>query len=514
MKDSVSRHTTIQEKHQRDDCATSSAEIAPAVAESTNVSDQSVNVPLVVELDGTLLRTDLLHECAVSLCKKRPWKLLAILFWFMHGGKYAKRRIFAEARLDPAVLPIQTEVVAMLRAEKDKGRRLVLATSSDHELAAKAVEPLGLFDLVLGSTEDRELEGAEKLATIEQHCGYEFDYAGTSSAEHVIWRSSRQAILVNADRSVEAKVHRAGNVAHVISSPGNNVRTMLRSMRLYQWVKNLLIFVPAFTSHEWGRWPIMSECALAFIAFSLCASATYIANDLLDLEEDRRDPTKRSRPIAAGECSILRAAVVASICMFAGLGIAFVAGNGLLPTVALYIVFTAWYSLQVKKMFLLDVLALAALYTLRVIAGHIVTGIAFSMWLLSFSFFLFLSLAFSKRAAELIRVRRSKKQAVLGRGYVMDDLHVVTIAGICSGFLSSLVLALYINSESVVLLYRRPAILWGILPLLLYYIVRVWIICGRGDLDEDPIVYTAKSKSTYIIAALVSVLVIAATIRL
>jgi 4-hydroxybenzoate polyprenyltransferase len=168
----------------------------------------------------------------------------------------------------------------------------------------------------------------------------------------------------------------------------------------------------------------------------------------------------------------------------------------------------------VKKVFLLDVLALAALYTLRVIAGHIVTGIAFSMWLLSFCFFLFLSLAFSKRAAELIRVKQSKKEAVLGRGYVLVDLQVVTIAGICSGFLSSLVLALYINSESVVLLYRRPAILWGIFPLLLYYIVRVWIICGRGGLDEDPIVYTAKSKSTYIIAALVCILVIAATIPL
>jgi 4-hydroxybenzoate polyprenyltransferase/phosphoserine phosphatase len=514
MKDSASTQTIIQEKHRQGDCPTTSGEVTPAVSDSINVSDQSVNVPLVVDLDGTLLRTDLLHESIVSLFKKKPWKLLAIFFRSIRGRKYAKRRIFAEARLDPAVLPIHTELVAMLRAEKDKGRRLVLATASDQGMAAKAVEPLGLFDLVIGSTGNRDLQGAEKLATIEQHCGNGFDYAGSSSADHVILTSCRQAILVNADRSVEAKAQRSGNVTRIISSPRDNVTTTLRSMRIYQWVKNLLIFVPAFTSHEGVRWPIVSECALAFVAFSLCASATYITNDLLDLEEDRRDPAKRSRPLAAGECSIRRAAIVASVCMLAGLGIAFAAGNRLLPIVLLYVVLTACYSLYVKKVFLLDVLALAALYTLRVIAGHIVTGIAFSMWLLSFCFLLFLSLAFSKRAAELIRVKQSKKEAVLGRGYVLVDLQVVTIAGICSGFLSSLVLALYINSESVVLLYRRPAILWGIFPLLLYYIVRVWIICGRGGLDEDPIVYTAKSKSTYIIAALVCILVIAATIRL
>src|SRR5207302_9509181 len=185
------------------------------------------------------------------------------------------------------------------------------------------------------------------------------------------------------------------------------------------------------------RWPILSNCAIAFLAFNLCASATYITNDLFDFEDDSRDPRKRLRPFASGECSILRGAIVGGICLLIGLGLAFMAGNGLLPTLLLYLVLAAGYSLYVKRVFLLDVFTLAILYTLRVIAGHLVTGIAFSMWLLSFSFFLFLGLAFSKRAAELIRVGQSQQQAVPGRGYLVADLQVITVAGICSGFLSS-----------------------------------------------------------------------------
>lgn len=486
----------------------------PAIIQETqhtqDASSRSIDAPLVVDLDGTLLRTDLLHECIVGLIKQKPWKLLSLPIWLLGGRKYLKRRVFSEARLDPALLPFQTEVVEMLCAEKNKGRRLIVATASDQETAERAVEHLRLFDTVLGSTRHRDLKGADKLAAIVEHCGSVFDYAGNSRADQPIWRKSRCAILVNTGRSVEAEARRTANVTAVVSSARDSVKGTLRAARLYQWVKNVLIFVPAFTSHQGLRWPVLLNCAIAFLVFSLCASATYIANDLLDLEDDRRDPKKKLRPLASGECSILRGGIVGGICLLIGLGLAFIEGNGLLPIVLLYIVLTECYSLYVKRVFLLDVLTLAILYTVRVIAGHVVTGIAFSMWLLSFSFFLFLSLAFSKRAAELIKVSQGQQQAVPGRGYLVADLPVITVAGICSGFLSSLVLALYINSETVTLLYGRPAILWGILPLLLYYNVRLWIICGRGELDDDPIVYTAKSKSTYLIAALVLLLVLAA----
>jgi 4-hydroxybenzoate polyprenyltransferase len=466
-----------------------------------------------VDLDGTLLRTDLLHESAVRLVKQKPWTLIAILLWLLRGRKFLKRRIFGDVGLDGMPLPINEEVYAWLAEEKGKGRLLILATASDRSLAEQTVKHLGLFDIVLGSLGARDLKGPEKVEAIKECCGTQFDYAGNSRADLAIWRVSRQAVLVNPTKAVESEARKTGNVSRVISSPKTGLKAGIKSLRLYQWVKNLLIFVPAFTSHEWANWQILTKCAIAFVAFSFCASATYIANDLIDLEEDRRNATKRLRPFASGECSILWGVIIATACMLAGFSLAFVAGNHLSAMLFLYIFFTACYSLEMKKVFLLDVMTLAVLYTMRVMVGHVVTGITFSMWLLSFAFFLFLSLAFSKRAAELINLGEGKQQTIPGRGYLAGDLQVITMAGICSGFLSSLVFALYVNSASVTLLYKRPAILWGILPLLLYYIVRVWIVCGRGELDVDPILYTAKSKSTYCIAAIVLLLVIAATVR-
>jgi 4-hydroxybenzoate polyprenyltransferase len=494
------------------DCDSSKATSGTVAVCTTGESDRS-SVPLVVDLDGTLLRTDLLHESAVRLVKQKPWSLIAILLWLLRGRKFFKRRIFGEVGLDGMPLPINEEVYAWLAEEKSKGRLLILATASDRSLAEQTVKHLGLFDIVLGSLGERDLKGPEKVEAIKECCGTQFDYAGNSRADLAIWRVSRQAVLVNPTKAVESEARKTGNVSRVISSPKTGLKAGIKSLRLYQWVKNLLIFVPAFTSHEWANWHILTKCAIAFVAFSFCASATYIANDLIDLEEDRRNATKRLRPFASGECSILWGVIIATACMLAGFSLAFVAGNHLSEMLFLYIFFTACYSLEMKKVFLLDVMTLAVLYTMRVMVGHVVTGITFSMWLLSFAFFLFLSLAFSKRAAELINLGEGKQQTVPGRGYLAGDLQVITMAGICSGFLSSLVFALYVNSASVTLLYKRPAILWGILPLLLYYIVRVWIVCGRGELDVDPILYTAKSKSTYCIAAIVLLLVIAATVR-
>lgn len=471
------------------------------------------DAPLVVDLDGTLLRTDLLQECALRLVKQKPASLLSFPFWLLRGRPHLKNTIFSESSLDTAVLPFNQELLLWLRLEKERGRRLVLATASDQSLAKKTVEPLNLFDVVLGSTPARDLKGVSKIAAIEEFCGTTFDYAGNSSADLPVWKASRKAIVVNASKSVEAKARRQTRVIDVSLSPRRSLMPVVRSLRLYQWVKNLLLFVPVFTSHQWANGAILLKTLLAFLAFGLCASGTYLVNDLLDLEEDRRHLSKRNRPLASGECSIQQGVTAAIICLVAGLTLGFTVGNGLLPLLLLYMVATASYSLSLKKIFLVDALTLALLYTLRVIAGHVLTGIPFSMWLLSFSFFLFLSLAFSKRAAELINLPRNQEAGLPGRGYLAGDLQLVTTAGVCSGFLSSLVFALYVNSPSVTLLYRRPAVLWGILPLLLYYILRVWIVCGRGQLDVDPIVYTAKSRSTYVIGAMIILLVVVATVR-
>jgi 4-hydroxybenzoate polyprenyltransferase/phosphoserine phosphatase len=472
---------------------------------------RSESVPLVVDLDGTLLRTDLLFESALRLIKQRPWRALLMPLWILKGRAYLKRRIFQLIRIDISLLPLNEELMAWLREEKARGRRLVLATASNYDQACSIVEPLGLFDTVLGSDGQRNLKGQHKLQTIVEACGAKFDYVGNSISDLEIWRRCRQAVLVNAPRGVERSARRTGNVVQVFPPSLTGLRDVLRVMRCYQWVKNLLLFVPAVTSHTIFDWSIAGRTTLAFLSFGFCASAGYILNDLLDLEEDRRHNTKKQRPFASGRVSIGSGILLALACLSASAVIAGFVSHAFVTALTIYLALTSLYSLFLKRLLMVDVLTLALLYTLRVVAGSLATGIVLSPWLLSFAFFLFLSLAFSKRAADLVQHRQDSRTVVPGRGYMTADLDAVCIAGMCSGFLSSLVLALYINSDSVQLLYRRPAFLWGLQPILLYYVTRLWVICRRGELSEDPIEYTVRAPSTYGAALLAVVVLLAAT---
>jgi 4-hydroxybenzoate polyprenyltransferase len=471
----------------------------------------SDSVPLVVDLDGTLLRTDLLQESALRLIKQRPWLVLLIPFWLLKGRAYLKRRIFQLVRLDVSLLPLHQELLAWLKNEKMRGRHLTLATASDYDQARSLVEPLRLFDKIMGSDGRHNLKGRQKLQAIVKECGEKFDYVGNSSSDLYIWRDCRQAILVNASRWLERSTRRTAHVTQVFPRPLAGLRTALRAMRCDQWVKNLLVFVPVITSHTIFNGTIATSAALAFFSFSFCASATYILNDLLDLEEDRRHVSKKQRPFASGRMSIGAGIVLALACLLASTVIATVVSHAFVTALAIYVVLTSLYSLFLKRLLVVDVLTLALLYTLRVVAGSLATGIVLSLWLLSFAFFLFLSLAFAKRAGDLIQHRHDDQKALPGRGYVTTDLDAVCIAGMCSGFLSSLVLALYINSDSVQLLYRRPALLWGLQPILLYYVTRLWMMCRRGELTDDPLLYTLSAASTYGAAFLAIVVLLAAT---
>lgn len=472
---------------------------------------RSGTIPLVVDLDGTLLCTDLLLESALCLIKQKPWLALMVPFWLLKGRAYLKRRIFQLIRIDVSLLPLHEEVLAWLRDEKMRGRRLILATASDYEQARSVVEPLRLFDTVLGSDGQRNLKGQHKLKAIVEVCGEQFDYVGNSKSDLHIWKGCRQSVLVNASKQVERSAHRLGNVVRVFPPSLTAFRDALHAMRCYQWTKNFLIFVPVVTSHTIFDGTIAGRAGLAFLSFGFCASAVYILNDLLDLDEDRRHPTKKHRPFASGRISIGSGILLAVICLAASAVIAVFLPYAFSTALVAYFVITSLYSLYLKRLLVVDVLALALLYTLRVVAGNLATGIVFSLWLLSFAFFLFLSLAFSKRASELMQHQQNNRKDVPGRGYVTTDLDTVSIAGMCSGFLSSLVLALYINSDSVQLLYRRPALLWGLQPILLYYVTRLWVICRRGELTEDPIQYTVMTPSTYAAAFLAVLVLLAAT---
>jgi 4-hydroxybenzoate polyprenyltransferase len=477
-----------------------------------NASEQcSTTTPLIVDLDGTLLRTDLLQESLLRLFKQSPWLIFIVPLWLTRGRAYLKRRVFQRVQIDLSLLPRNEELLLWLRGEKARGRRLVLATASDHDQARLVVEPLDLFDVVLGSEGRCNLRGRAKLQKITEHCGEEFDYVGNARCDLEVWRSSRRAILVNTPRRIERAVCAIGNLAQVFSRPTSRFPDFLRATRFYQWVKNLLLFVPAITSHTILDGAITGNAALAFLSFGFAASGGYVLNDLLDLEEDRRHVVKKQRMFASGRTSIGSGLLFALVCLSLSIGIAGFLPSAFLMALAGYLVLTLLYSLFLKGLLVVDVLTLALLYTLRIVAGNLATGIVFSLWLLSFAFFLFLSLAFSKRAADLMQHRSDSTGTLPGRGYVKADLETVCIAGICSGYLSSLILALYIHSDIVQVLYSRPAILWGLQPILLFYITRVWVICRRGELTEDPIQYTVTEPSTYVAALLAVAVMLAAT---
>ncbi len=473
----------------------------------------SENVPLVVDLDGTLLKTDLLHESILRIARHRPLALFSVLSSLFRGRAALKQRVAELAVINASTLPFNNELLAWLREEKQHRRKLTLATAANQQQAAQVVKELNLFDAVLGSSTEINLKGRAKLAVVRERCGTVFDYVGNSAADLEVWKASRQAIVVGGQKKIERKARDCAHVVRTFPAAKENIGVLTRVLRVYQWSKNVLIFVPSFTSHSWLNPSILLHCLVAFVAFNFAASATYIANDLLDLEEDRLSSVKRHRALAAGECTIRTGVILCAFCFLVAFGIGAVAGTKLFSMLVLYTCGTLLYSFRLKTLLVLDVLTLAMLYTLRIIVGHVVTGITFSMWLLSFSFFLFLSLALCKRAAELVRHEREGQTGVPGRGYLVGDLRVISAAGIASGFLSCLVLALYINSSSVTLLYRRPVLLWGVLPLLLFYLLRIWIICERGELDADPIIYTAESKVTYCIAGVVLLLVALATVR-
>lgn len=374
------------------------------------------DVPLVIDLDGTLLRTDLLLESALRLIKQRPWLVLLLPIWFLRGRAYLKRKVSQAVKIDVSLLPAHEELLTWLRQEKAGGRRLILATASDYQQACSVAATLGLFDTVLGSDGQRNLKGRKKLKTLVDVCGERFDYAGNSSADLAIWQGCRQAILVNTSKRVERLARRAGNVARVFSGSRTGFRDGVRSMRFQRWAKNLLVFVPAITSQTLFDGPVFGSATLAFFSFGLAASSAYILNDLLDLEEDRRHPTQKQRPLASGRMFIGSGMLLAIAALSASLLIASLLPGAFGAALIAYLVLTSLYSLFLKRFLVTDVLVTALLYTVRLIAGYLAIAIPLSLQILSWAFVFFLSLVVAARVLELFRSPLVNRDVVEGAG--------------------------------------------------------------------------------------------------
>ncbi len=374
-----------------------------AATESTRLNSNYRDVPLCVDCDGTLIRTDLLHESVFLVLKKAPWKVLLLPFWLMRGKAHLKQRLAESADFEWMTLPLNADVLAVVRGAHEAGRMVVLATASHRLLADGLAKHLSLFDEVLATEGSVNLSGERKGARLRSRFGARgFDYVGNSWADLPIWTAARRATLVSSDAELAKAVRNVTEVERVIAAPKPDASAYVRGLRLHQWLKNLLVFVPLLAAHQWSSADGLMSASMAFLSFGLCASAVYVLNDLFDLDSDRRHPRKRNRPFASGLIPVWHGAVLAPVLLLGGFGVAILLPTKFFVVLAGYFLLTLSYSLLLKRQVVVDVLILASLYTIRVISGSAATNIIPSFWLLAFSMFIFLSLAMVKRYSELL----------------------------------------------------------------------------------------------------------------
>lgn len=458
------------------------------------------SAPLFIDLDGTLIKTDLLIESSFFLLKKQPWILFAMLYWLAFGKARLKEEIAIRSALDFSVLPLQKEFTEFLNNEARKGRTLYLATASDRRLAEQVAKRLGIFNQVLASDGHRNLKGKRKLEAILSCCkGSPFDYAGNELADLAIWAKARRAVVVNPHIGVTAALKKRGyRVEQVFDDRPPKVKTWIRALRLHQWAKNVLLGVPILTAHAFNLAAI-AEIAAAFIAFGLIASATYLLNDLLDLVSDRHHPRKCKRPFAAGDIGLASGILGMIITFGAGFGLAVQLSESFLLTLLAYLGLTISYSFYFKKIMLIDVLLLAALYTIRIVAGAYAIEVPLSSWLLGFSMFIFLSLALVKRCTELMAMQRLSREKMKGRDYRVSDYPMLSMMGVAAGYISILVLALFISSPETASKYTYPVLLWLLCPLMAYWLSRLWLKTSRGEMHDDPLIFSLKDQASWIV---------------
>ena len=478
-------------------------EISPVVPER----------PLIVDLDFTVLATDVTYESIILALKNNPLLLFRMPFWYAEGKVAFKNNLVRLGAIpDAEHLPVNQSVMDFLLEQKNGGRRVILATAS-HETPARAVAArLGVFDEVIATSDGPNVGGENKVTAIRALIGEEeFDYIGDRSADIPIWKAAHSALAVNPHGSLESALGRSFD--RIFNEPRATVRDFLRLIRVHQWLKNVLLFLPLILAHQIGSFAKVIDCVFAFAAFSLCASGVYVINDILDLEADRAHPRKRKRPFASGVIPVHTGLLLVPSLFVVSAGIALSLSAQFFTALTLYVLFTSMYTLSLKRIPLVDVFVLAGLYAYRVWCGAIAVDVPISAWMLAFSMFMFLSLAFVKRSSELGVIKKSNGMETKGRGYSLHDADAIRSMGVTSGYMAVLVMALYINSADVRGLYAHPERLWFVVPLILYWISRVWLIAERGEMRDDPVIFALEDRTSYAVAVGVSAVILLSTIQ-
>jgi 4-hydroxybenzoate polyprenyltransferase/phosphoserine phosphatase len=461
---------------------------------------------LFVDLDGTLIHGDLLHESIARLIFRRPLWLAITLMRLAVAPARLKRAIAAVYTPDVTTLPYRQNVLELIDARRDS-HRLVLATAGDKTWAQRVADHLGFFDDIVASDGCDNIKGARKLAAIHEWCARHgatrWGYVGDSEIDVAIWREASEAIVVNDSSRLHDAVETLGTNARFVAAPGPALADVGRILRVQQWVKNLLVLVPLPLSQTPPTTGMIVKGILAFLAFCLAASGIYIINDLVDLDADRAHPSKRFRPFAAGRFPMLFGPPLAAGLLATACGLAYaVVSGGFGILLAIYLAATVAYSLLLKRLAVVDVMVLASLYMLRIIAGGVATGVPISEWLLAFSMFFFFSLALTKRHSELLRLMGKSTGVAAGRGYLASDAPVIQTLGIVSGMISVLVFALFAHSPETRQLYANSFALWFACPLLTLWLGRVWLFSARGTLSEDPVMFAVRDGVSIVMGVL------------
>lgn len=434
--------------------------------------------------------------------------------WLREGKATLKEKLADVADIDVTVLPYNRSVLGLIENAREEGRHVVLATATHRTLAERIAEHLGCFDEVISTDKGTNLSAHQKQVRLTERFGEGgFDYVGNSRDDLVVWQSARSAIVVNPEQGVERLARHSGNVTEVIETRPEQLKAWMKALRLHQWMKNLLVFVPLLASHSLTDISLLLDGLLAFVFFGICASSVYLLNDLVDLNDDRHHVTKKDRPFAAGAIPIkLGLLVFPALLLLAFVGAWLLLPIEFLGVLLVYYVLTLGYSFWLKRFMAVDVIALASLYTVRIIAGAAALSLPLTFWILGFSIFIFLSLALVKRYAELHEARqKGKKDRARGRGYYPSDLEMISSLGASAGYMAVMVLALYIQDDATRVLYSQPEIIWLACPVLLFWVTRVWLLTHRGKMHDDPVIFAVKDKVSLLTGALLGIIFFIAT---
>ncbi len=465
------------------------------------MSNSLSQATLYVDLDGTVIKTDLLFESILLLLKKNIFLALLIPVWLLKGKANLKHELSKRVHIPVELLPLNTEFHAYLKEEVELGRNIVLISASSQLPVRQVSDHLGLFIDAMGSDEDHNLKSKNKVTRILQlDPAGGFVYAGNSKADIAVWLEASEVILVNCKKSLAASLqHDSENILH-FDEPQSTLKKFWQAIRPHQWLKNALIFLPLILSHQLNQPNLLLQACVAFLSFSLVASSVYLLNDMLDLNSDRQHQSKKQRPFASGDLSLIYGYLGAPLLLALGFLIALWLPSEFILVLLTYWLMTTLYSLLLKSLFLIDVLTLASLYTWRIIAGSAAISVVTTYYLLAFSFFLFLGLAMVKRYTEFLNLQNQGKSSIEGRGYGVENLQTLASIGGGSSLIAVTVFAFYINAPATTQLYSNPLLLWTICPLLLYLLWRIWALARRGELDEDPVLFAITDRRSQLTA--------------